>query len=113
LAITGCQPFVFGDEAPGPLSPIGQVHGDHLTLSRNLKAPGLFTCHDLRHSYITRKRQEGHDYFRIMAATGHKTLSVFKRYNTVSQKELRKLADMDTNRDTWGTDCFGGVGLTA
>ena len=51
-----------------------------------------FTFHDLRHTYITRKRQEGHDYFRIMAATGHKTLSVFKRYNTVSPEELRRLA---------------------
>jgi DNA-binding transcriptional regulator YiaG len=25
------------------------------------------------------KEGEGHDYFRIMAATGHKTMSVFKR----------------------------------
>lgn len=50
-----------------------------------------FTFHDLRHTYINNRRLEGHDYFRIMAATGHKTLSVFKRYNTVDKKELRAL----------------------
>jgi hypothetical protein len=31
------------------------------------------------------------DYFRIMAASGHKTMSVFKRHNTVSQDELKAL----------------------
>jgi integrase len=64
-----------------------------------------FTFHDLRHTFINNKRLEGHDYFRIMAATGHKTLSVFKRYNTVTRKELRALVEgtpenMDTNMDT-------------
>jgi integrase len=48
-----------------------------------------FTFHDLRHTFINNRRLEGHDYFRIMAATGHKTMSVFKRYNTVSKDELK------------------------
>ncbi len=52
-----------------------------------------FTFHDLRHTAINNWRVAGHDYFRIMAATGHKTLSVFKRYNTVSKEELRLLAE--------------------
>jgi hypothetical protein len=34
---------------------------------------------------------QGHDYFRIMAASGHRTMSVFKQYNTVSKDELRAL----------------------
>lgn len=51
-----------------------------------------FTFHDLRHTAINNWRLAGHDYFRIMAATGHKTLTVFKRYNTVSRDELRALA---------------------
>ena len=57
------------------------------------KRAGLrdFTFHDLRHSAINNWRLQGHDYFRIMAATGHKTLSVFKRYNTVSREELKAL----------------------
>jgi hypothetical protein len=41
-----------------------------------------------------------------MAATGHKTMSVFKRYNTVSREELKalvgvKMDTMDTNMDTY------------
>jgi integrase len=50
-----------------------------------------FCFHDLRHSAINNWRLQGHDYFRIMAATGHKTMIVFKRYNTVSREELRAL----------------------
>jgi integrase len=52
-----------------------------------------FTFHDLRHTFINNRRVEGHDYFRIMAATGHKTMSVFKRYNTVSREELQALVN--------------------
>jgi len=50
-----------------------------------------FCFHDLRHTAINNWRLQGHDYFRIMAATGHKTLEVFKRYNTVSKEELKVL----------------------
>lgn len=50
-----------------------------------------FTFHDLRHTAINNWRQAGHDYFRIMAASGHKTMSVFKRYNTVGKEELKAL----------------------
>jgi integrase len=52
-----------------------------------------FTFHDLRHTFINNRRIEGHDYFCIMAATGHKTMSVFKRYNTVSRDELQALVN--------------------
>ncbi|MEJ2670652.1 MAG: site-specific integrase [Deltaproteobacteria bacterium] len=50
-----------------------------------------FTFHNLRHTAINNWRLQGHDYFRIMAATGHKTLNMFKRYNTVSKDELKAL----------------------
>ena len=50
-----------------------------------------FTFHDLRHTAINNWRLAGHDYFRIMAASGHKTMSVFKRYNSVSREELKAL----------------------
>jgi integrase len=61
-----------------------------------------FHFHDLRHSFVNNRRMEGHDYFRIMAATGHKTMSVFKRYNTVSRDEL--IALVGGNVDTMGTN---------
>jgi integrase len=50
-----------------------------------------FCFHDLGHTAINNWRLAGHDYFRIMAATGHKTMEVFKRYNPVSREELRVL----------------------
>ncbi len=50
-----------------------------------------FTFHVFRHTAIDNWRLQGHDYFRIMAATGHKTVNVFKRYNTVSMDELKPL----------------------
>ena len=50
-----------------------------------------FTFHDLRHTAINNWRLQGHDYFRIMAASGHRTMHVFKRYNTVSREELKAL----------------------
>ncbi len=55
-----------------------------------------FAFHDLRHTAITTWRLQSHDYFRIMAATGHKTMSVFKRYNPVSKEELRALVGEKT-----------------
>lgn len=63
-----------------------------------------FRFHDFRHTCINNWRLQGHDYFRIMAASGHKTMSVFKGYNTVDDKELKKLvtARMDTPVDTRG-----------
>ncbi len=50
-----------------------------------------FTFHDLRHTAINNFRLAGHDFFRIMAVSGHKTMTVFKRYNTVSEEELKAL----------------------
>ena len=50
-----------------------------------------FTFHDLRHAAINNWRLQGHDFFRIMAASGHKTMNVFKGYNTVSKDELKGL----------------------
>jgi len=52
-----------------------------------------FTFHDLRHTAINNWRLHGHDYFRIMAITGHKTMNFFKRYNTVTREELKAMVD--------------------
>jgi integrase len=52
------------------------------------------TFHDLRHTFVTNARRAGIDYFRIMAITGRKTMSVFKRYNTVDEADLRQAMQM-------------------
>jgi integrase len=45
--------------------------------------------HDLRHNFVTNMRRAGIDYFRIVAITGHKTMTVFKRYNATDEADLR------------------------
>jgi integrase len=52
-----------------------------------------FTFHDFRHTTINNWRRDGHDYFKIMAASGHRTISVFKRYNMVDEEELKTLVN--------------------
>jgi integrase len=71
------------------------INGDHIRWSheRVCKKANIenFTFHDFRHTCINNWRREGHDYFKIMAASGHKTMSVFKRYNMVGEEELKTL----------------------
>ncbi len=70
--------------------PIGDIRN---SFRAACKRAGIenFTFHDLRHTAINNWRLQGHDFFRIMAVSGHKTMSVFKRYNTVSEDELKTL----------------------
>jgi integrase len=59
------------------------------------------TFHDLRHTFVTNARRAGIDYFRIMAITGHKTMTVFKRYNTIDCDDLQQaVRQLDTYMDT-------------
>jgi integrase len=46
------------------------------------------TFHDLRHTFVTNARRSGVDAITTMAITGHKTMAVFKRYNTVDTSDL-------------------------
>ena len=50
-----------------------------------------FHFHDSRHCSINNLRLAQNDYFRIMAISGHKTMSVFKRYNYVTEDELKNI----------------------
>jgi integrase len=56
-----------------------------------------FHFHDLRHCAINSLRMAGNDYFRVMAMSGHKTMSVFKRYNLVTEEELSQVKWSDEN----------------
>jgi integrase len=48
-----------------------------------------FRLHDLRHTFTTNARKAGVDRTVIMKLTGHKTLSMFTRYNTVDQADAK------------------------
>jgi len=80
------------------ISPLGSIKED---FRKACEEAGIlnFHFHDLRHTCINNWRLASHDYFKIMKATGHKTITVFKRYNTVDDNELKSLA-MDTYMDT-------------
>jgi integrase len=51
-----------------------------------------FTFHDLRHTFTTNMRRAGMHDLVIMAITGHKTMVMFQRYNSVSREELKAAA---------------------
>lgn len=54
--------------------------------------------HDLRHSWVTRKRQEGHDREVIKIQSGHSTDSMFKRYNSVRKDEVIAMSGFDRSK---------------
>jgi integrase len=67
-----------------PMTPVLTYQGHSLaemkrSFATACKRAGIedFTFHDLRHTAINNWRLQGHDYFRIMAASGHKTMNVF------------------------------------
>jgi integrase len=61
-------------------------------LARALKKANIanFRLHDLRHTYTTNARKAGVDRTVIMKLTGHKTLSMFTRYNSVDEADARQ-----------------------
>ena len=52
---------------------------------------GDFTFHDLRHCAINNLRLAENDHFTIMTISGHRTTSVFRRYNVVTDEELQEV----------------------
>jgi len=49
-----------------------------------------FRFHDLRHTFNTNMRKAGVDRSVIMKITGHKTMSMFERYNTVDKDDAQE-----------------------
>ena len=45
--------------------------------------------HDLRHTYNTNLRKAGVDQGTIMKLTGHKTVEMFHRYDTIDQMDAK------------------------
>lgn len=60
---------------------------------RAVKEAGIedFRFHDIRHCAITRWRREGNDLLTIMKISGHKTMKVFKGYNSFDTDDLREV----------------------
>jgi len=77
------SPFVFVNEG-------GKRYGDvKKSFHAACRRAGIkdFRFHDLRHTYTTNARKAGVEMTVIMKLTGHKTLSMFNRYNTVDQED--------------------------
>lgn len=51
-----------------------------------------FHFHDFRHTAVTNMRRAGIDHLTIMKITGHKTMAVFKRYNSFRVNDLKQAA---------------------
>lgn len=67
-------------------------------------APGM-TFHDLRHTALTNMRRRGLDLVTMAAFSGHKTLSVLRRYQHVSEDDLKiALAKVEGHAATVGKD---------
>jgi len=57
--------------------------------------------HDLRHTAITNLRRAGIDALTARQITGHKTMAVFKRHNTIDEEDLTAAQRrIDTYMDT-------------
>jgi len=79
--------FVFANPATGkPWNQIRKV------FDRARKAAGLSGVwfHDLRRSFVTNARRRGVPESVVMRLSGHRTRSVFDRYNVVSEDDLRE-----------------------
>lgn len=61
------------------------------SFNKAVKDAGIenFVFHDYRHTAITNWRRAGIDYLTIMRMSGHKTMSCFKRYNTIDEQDLK------------------------
>jgi integrase len=57
-------------------------------LTRELGIPDLH-FHDFRHTASTNLRRAGADLFTLAALTGHKDLATLRRYQTITQDDLR------------------------
>ncbi|MBW2149393.1 MAG: site-specific integrase [Deltaproteobacteria bacterium] len=67
--------------------------------------------HDLRHTFNTNLRKAGADRSVIMKMTGHKTESMFHRYNTVDEKDARvtvKKYETYLRKETAGSSVSNG-----
>jgi integrase len=58
------------------------------------------TFHDLRHTFVTNAKRMGIDYLRVMAITGHKTMVIFRLYNTIERQDPQEAIRQHDTIDT-------------
>ncbi|HSL03326.1 MAG TPA: tyrosine-type recombinase/integrase, partial [Nitrospiraceae bacterium] len=59
-----------------------------------------YRFHDFRHTCLSNLRLAGIDHLTMMKWSGHKTMDVFKRYQSFSEENLRESAKLLTRRLT-------------
>jgi len=57
-----------------------------------------FTFHDFRHTFNTNAYRNGVPIPTFMAIIGHKSLSMFKRYTTISPQDLKEAVSKISSR---------------
>ena len=72
------------------------------------KRAGLddFVFHDFRHVAISNLRKAGNSPTVIMKASGHKTMSMFIRYDLLDQQDLKRIKWVDSESESNNED-FG------
>jgi integrase len=65
-----------------------EMHRSFTTACRNAKIE-KFCFHDLRHTFVTNAFKAGVPIPHIMKITGHRSLSMFQRYNTITPEDLQ------------------------
>jgi integrase len=79
--------YVFRNPATG--KPWAEIRKAFRKAAREAKLENLWV-HDLRRSFVTNARKAGNPESVVMKLSGHKTASVFARYNIVSEEDLRQ-----------------------
>ena len=59
-----------------------------------------FVFHDFRHVAISNLRKAGNSPTVIMKASGHKTMSMFLRYNLVDEEDLKGMRWIERNTES-------------
>ena len=63
-----------------------------------------FVFHDFRHVAISNLRKAGNSPTVIMKASGHKTMSMFIRYNLVDEEDLKGMKWIDSESESNNED---------
>lgn len=102
------DPWVLGETEKGSRNDESQADEIRWSYNTALKKAGIedFTFHDLRHCSVNNLRLAGNDYFTIMAASGHKTVSTFKRYNLGTEEDLVRIKWKDFDGETGSIDTY-------